>query len=226
MSWANHTIHNAHQISSFWANFSPCENPDDTSCGSSHAIPTFSFFPFFLLGGAWDFYSAHFAYRGLRIVILLWIPCIIALIRGSKSIMPSCAYPGFPGILLSEFTCLLSLCSLVMSGSWLCWYMIQCMLCCLTCCSVLHPSSHNSKIINNYVIQTWVYQFVAEILLSFSFTLSINYQETINTWLPSCFLTPIVVMKTSFHYPISTKSNLSSGLIFTCICNWAMKSLS
>ncbi len=31
--------------------------------------------------------------------------------------MPSCAYPGFLGILLCEFLCLLSLCILLTSGS-------------------------------------------------------------------------------------------------------------
>ncbi len=45
-------------------------------------------------------FSAHLVIqRELRIVILLWIPCILALITGRESAMPSCAYPGFPGIL-------------------------------------------------------------------------------------------------------------------------------
>ncbi len=35
--------------------------------------------------------------------------------------------------------------------------MIQHMLCCFTCCFGQHPPSHNSKIINIYITQTWVY---------------------------------------------------------------------
>ncbi len=54
---------------------------------------------------------------GLRIIILLWIPCILALITGRKSVMPSGAYSEFLGILLCGFPCLLSLCTLVKSGS-------------------------------------------------------------------------------------------------------------
>ncbi len=37
--------------------------------------------------------------------------------KGGEDVMPGCAYHGFPGILLFEFLCLLSLCTLVMSGS-------------------------------------------------------------------------------------------------------------
>ncbi len=92
------------------ASFSPCENLDDhSSCGSSHDKPTFFFFSFFR--------GLGFLLGGLRIVILLWIPCILTLITGMESVMPSCAYSGFPGILLCGFLCLMSLCILMMSGS-------------------------------------------------------------------------------------------------------------
>ncbi len=33
----------------------------------------------------------------------------------------------------------------------------QCMLCCFTCCFVLHPHSLNSKVINIYITQIWVF---------------------------------------------------------------------
>ncbi len=80
--------------------------------------------------------------------------------------MISCAYSWFPVILLCGFPCLLSLCTLVMSGSAyehilllsLPIYDSMHALCCSTCCLVLHPHSHNSKIINIYITQIWVYK--------------------------------------------------------------------
>ncbi len=78
-------------------------------------------------------------------------------------VMPNCAYPVFPGFLLCGFLYLMSFCTLVMSG-------LQCehpslgptdilfnQYCCFTCCFMLHPHSHNSKTINIYITQTWVY---------------------------------------------------------------------
>ncbi len=69
------------------------------------------------LGGIGFLFCTPCHTGGLRIVILLWIPCIIALIAVRESVMPSCAYCGFLGILLCGFPCLLSLCILVKSSS-------------------------------------------------------------------------------------------------------------
>ncbi len=80
------------------------------------AMP-YQHFPFFFFL-VWDFCSWHCVIQGgLRIVNLLWIPCILALIKGKESVMPSCAYSGIPEILLCRFLCLLSLCILVTSDS-------------------------------------------------------------------------------------------------------------
>ncbi len=63
-------------------------------------------------------FFAHLVIQGeLRFVILLWIPYVLALITGRESVVSSCAYPGFTGILLCGFLCLLSLCTFVTSGS-------------------------------------------------------------------------------------------------------------
>ncbi len=78
---------------------------------SSHAIPTFSFF------GIGFLFCTLCHTGGLRIVILLLIPCIPTLITGRESVMPCCANPGFTGILLCGFMCLLTLCILVTSDS-------------------------------------------------------------------------------------------------------------
>ena len=99
----------------FWAYFSPCENPNDhTSCGSGHVIPTFFLFSFFW--GNPTFSVLHtLSYKGGS--DLQTYLGYHALITGRESVMPRCAYPGFPRILLCGFLCLLSLCILVMSGS-------------------------------------------------------------------------------------------------------------
>ncbi len=103
-----------------------------------------------------------------------WEPKCLCPWQYIRAVRPSCALPGFPGILLCGFLWLLSVCTLVLSGStrepifsWPCWYMIQCMLECLTCCIVLHPHSHNSKVINIYITQIWVYQGLFHMSLCF-----------------------------------------------------------
>ncbi len=135
----------------FLSSFLQCENSDDNiSYGSDHAIPIFSFFLFYGLA----FLFAHPVIQvEFKIVILLWIQCILALITGRESVIPSCAYPGFPGIRLCGLLCLLSLCTLVTSGSpcepilllSLLIYDMMNALCCLTHCLGLHHHFHNYK---------------------------------------------------------------------------------
>ncbi len=65
------------------------------------------------------------------------------------SVVPSCAYPGFSGILLCGFPCLLSICMLVMSGS-PCEPILMVLL-------IYDSINHILVIINIYITQIWVY---------------------------------------------------------------------
>ncbi len=124
---------------------------------------TFFFSPFYGLG---FLFAQLFIQEEFTIEILLWMQCILASIAGRKSVIPSCAYLGFPVILLCRFSCLLLLCILVTSGS-PCEpaFHLASLICdsmnalgCFTCYLVLDPHSHNSKIINIYLAQMWLYQ--------------------------------------------------------------------
>ncbi len=131
------------------------------------------FFLFVCIGLRFLFVLHILSYRGQReftILILLWIQCILASITRRESVMPSCACPGFPGILLCGFHCIMSLCTLVTSGSPCacpCWYMIQHMLSVAAyaaLCFVLNPCCHNLKMINYHLTQIWVYHKEAPVL--------------------------------------------------------------
>ncbi len=103
----NHAIYSVLEITSFLASFSPCENPDDhSSCGSGHAIPTFSFLFWTPChnGGVQNWNPA----------LDTIYPCIDY--RDGKCYAHLC-FLGFLGILLCGFPCLMSFCILLKSGS-------------------------------------------------------------------------------------------------------------
>ncbi len=132
-------------ISNFLASFSQCENSDDhTLCDRAMLYPHFRFY----------FLDCDFFFliqEKFTLVILIWIHCIWSSITERESVMPSCAYPGFMGILLCGFLCLYLLSVLQwhqdhkVNQSFSC--PCQCMIY-LTYCLVLHPHSYNPKIIN------------------------------------------------------------------------------
>ncbi len=87
----------------------PCDMSHSTLGSMGQRIRQPSLLEFY-----WIHQSKTYLSRNLTYLFLCFDFPLCSIV---PSVMPSCAYPGFPGILLCGFLCLLSVCLLVMSCS-------------------------------------------------------------------------------------------------------------